>query len=423
MNDMLPDLGQLRLDDVLKFLDVCRFADGQPPERRRSLRELCAPFGPHTTTVQQLSRIAEFFFGSPPLGRGPGLERLFKEEIAGIGIQPTENAKALSRQLEVFVNFSERLRNQFRTETQGEPRQVVRIGCIETLGLRVLASALSNWQSAFGPPTAREDIDLKVTIDGSKFLIPQLHAGLLDMVFAYGTANDARIVDTTYDVAFSSLDYCSRMVLLVHPTAELWEDDTDVNAGYFKSTFRKLDHRGRNSERGTRIKFEKLRSVRLERVDFRGRELITVPSWKHPPLLDNVIKKMQRDGKPVRLVDSYDRALALTRMGLGVAIAPEVFSKREGVMPFSLAPTDSYGRWIGIYYNTRERLSAHGRRIAEFLRSYIEKFRDNMRRGETPAIKDEPYDDWCEELTLSKEWAAREWAGFAQDHYGAPKDK
>lgn len=32
MNDMLPDLGQLRLDDVLKFLDVCRFADGQPPE-------------------------------------------------------------------------------------------------------------------------------------------------------------------------------------------------------------------------------------------------------------------------------------------------------------------------------------------------------------------------------------------------------
>lgn len=411
MNEENP--AELRPDDVSKFLEVFRHAESCPPQRRRSYRELLeVPFKPLNTTLGQLARVAAYFLGPVGRGMGSGVDRLFRVSEADEGVVPTDEARSLERILRVYKSFSDNLRCQFQEQFRPSTSTVtiVRLGCPETIGLRLLASILSDWQNVF------PGVDIQITIDNSRLLIPRLHAGLLDLVVAYGPDNDV-IPETIYDITFASIGYASRSCLLCHPADPLWtKDGKNLNAGYWRKCYTADDQFSRRTRRET-LGFSKLRVTRLDELDFRRTTLITVPTWRLSRQLEEYVHELRELRIPFRQANSYDEALALVRMRLGVTIAPEVFSRRDHVTAFRIQPELSHTRWIGVYYNNVRGISNTACQVAEFVRDYCRVFETQMRGGETPSYGDPRFTSWWSELIRSPTWASRNWQTYSEARY------
>src|SRR5436309_1863604 len=91
-------LSQLRLDDILTFLEVYQKSREAAPADRRTFQNLFLGLGPHTTTFSRLARVTSFVFGkSPhlPHGKGPGFELLFRSRAKGDPLEPTAAADEL----------------------------------------------------------------------------------------------------------------------------------------------------------------------------------------------------------------------------------------------------------------------------------------------------------------------------------------
>jgi DNA-binding transcriptional LysR family regulator len=421
--------GQLRTDDALKFLDVYRHLENLLPQNRQSLREVLNLdiFKPFTTTLGQLQRVSDYFLGSVTNGEGSGIDRLFKMMSRSEGIRPTKEAQKLEKLLSVYATFSIKLRDQFVEEMdlneQLRQKIPVKLGCPETLGRRLLCSAFSDWASML------PNIDLEITIDNSHQLMPKLHAGLLHLVIAFGP-DDGLIPETKrYDITFSSFGYPSRMCLLCHPNAELWVSKSEtgkaldasknINSGYWKRISKAKDHKERKEDLKTRA-FDKLASVQLDCIDFQRTTLIVVPSWGQPIQIEECVARVKEQNGNVRVVQSYDEALTLVRMNLGVAVASEVFSKRDHITAFQLTPEKSFTRWIGVHYNNKSGVSTAACQVAELVRRYIWWFGtkyDRIRKGETPAFGDSVFKAWCDNTTKTEEWKTKNWLQLAQQKY------
>jgi hypothetical protein len=152
----------------------------------------------------------------------------------------------------------------------------------------------------------------------------------------------------------------------------------------------------------------------LDALDKSRLRLLYVPSWGQLARVEQFAKAL---GAEVEVQDvlSYDGALALVRMGHGVAFAPEEFARRKFVTAFRLVPEDDYTRDIGVYYNTRRGLSAEGCMLAEFIQQYLKHFEEKLRRGLAPLFGDPGFEGLCKRF--AEDLATRDWAREASKRY------
>ena len=95
----------------------------------------------------------------------------------------------------------------------------------------------------------------------------------------------------------------------------------------------------------------------------------------------------------------YEQALALVRMGQGVAVATEVFSRRARITAFRLTPPKDFVRWIGAYFHPPEnQLPTHVRRLIRIVERYLKKCEPEIRLGEPPAFDDDRYTKFCNDF-------------------------
>ena len=278
-----------------------------------------------------MRRVARFLFGDN------SLNPLFRKNDGG-PLEPTGESVKINKQFLIIKDLYENLRSDIgRGQHSSKPK--VHLGTPQTIGLRLFSSIFSNWKRLFGAQT-----ELEVMIANSRELIPRLDAGLLDAVISYSQQElSSGIEEGTKAVTFKSFGYNSHMVLLCHPEAELWTNDgLDANRKVRKK-------RGRPQKTPL---YDTLNELALTDLDFHKNRLIVVPSWRQPSALRDVVKGL--DANQMREVGSYDEALTLARMGLGVTVASEIFAHRGRIAAFRLTPKESFGRWIGTT-TTREK--------------------------------------------------------------------
>jgi len=377
----------VRHADVLMFLAVYREVVNSPESDRANLSTLLERrkdrLGAPSTVLGQLKRVTRYLFGSGP--DADELGRLFTR-VGGL-LQATPEGQTVYHRFVILRDIYDRLKADVAWGL-GADMRTVRIGTPQTIGLRLLSSIFSDWKRLFG-----QVVRLEVETGNSRELIPRLNAGLLDVVVAYGGPGpvDAEITSAGLNVAFRPLGYESRMVLLAHPKAELFVREVrdargrikvpgeDLNRFYWEDQFR-----GEGAKPG----YMKLRSVSLDRLDLdrSNSKLIIVPSWGQPPVVTALASVLP----PARVteVSWYDDALALVRMGQGVAVAAEIFSKRKRITAFRLTPESDFRRPIGIYYNRREGLTSEACRVVTFIHEYFGRFHEQIRAGTPPAIDD-----------------------------------
>ena len=92
--------------------------------------------------------------------------------------------------------------------------------------------------------------------------------------------------------------------------------------------------------------------------------------------------------------------MALVRMGQGVAVTPEVFSRRARVTAFRLDPEPDFMRLIGAYFHPPEnRLPDHVQHFIHVVETYLTDNQDEIRKGEPPAFDDDKYMKFCERFS------------------------
>jgi hypothetical protein len=256
---------------------------------------------------------------------------------------------------------------------------------------------------------------------------------LLDALLAYGSEDGAGVPQGAPEVAFSSFGMGSRMVLVAPAPAEvLLLSGKDVNRNYWKDFFAPLladkleeyrQDRGRRKPATAkqarpvgearelkRPFYEDLLHIDPAEIDFDRTRLIWVPSWAQPDGLVSLHARL-RENQNLLHVASYDEALAMTRMNFGVAILPQIYSKRKGVTTFRL-PEDRFTRWIGAYYSTRFKLTRETYHLLTFVRKYVQEFMAPIRDGEPAAFHHAWFQEFCERLTFEDDWCA----GAARDY-------
>ncbi len=394
----------LRLQDVRTFVAVYDCAKDTLPDQRRSTHELLEMVGNPKTIQSRLKRVADFFLPTQP---GIDLERLYQDDENGV-LQIKEDTEKIAKLLMIYKSFADGLLDQFRGEIR--PLKVpplVRLGCPEIIGYRLLAPALGDWTMALG------GVDLHLTIDNSKRLIPRLHAGHLDMVISYGDVDQLQF-DKHYQVSFASLGYQSQMCLYCHPGESLSVlGGTNINAGYWEQLSNE-EGMGPAGANLNAMPFDKLKPVNLNDINFRNTPLIVVDSWHRPKRIDDFISQWRDKGAKIRIAESYDEAMALVKMRLGVAVATEMFPRREHVTVFRIVPEESYQRWIGVYYQNRFGVSNAACQVAEFLRRYREKFFHQLYFGKTPGYGDQEYKEWWMTLIKDAEWQDCNWESYSR---------
>ena len=432
------DPNDLRLKDISTFIAVYDLADGKLLEQQRttlkglfSSLEGVAP----TTTVGRLKRIADFLFNKAPhlrKGKGSGFDLLFTSPSRGAGLVPTQAAQELYKHFrdvtEICLHSRDAALRKLTADKSSRP--VVRIGAPNTVGLGILAHIFSNWEEGL----FSEEMELKVEITSSTELVPRLHNGLLDCVIGYGTMNRRdipnprgmtaeqqkalcrEILEPELDVCFRSLDLSLRMVLLCHPNGQVWtKAGKNPNLGYWATDYwpeqeqvaqrpksvRNKKQRGsitRSSEtrrpKPESPQYKDLRAIDLRDIDFGKTQLIVVSSWHQPDALQRLIDEI-RQRVEVREASSYNEALALVRMGQGVAVALEFFRTEENTTAFRLTQQDDYERWLGVYYNTRHGLKPEPYRAVRLVEAYLNSFKLKILEGKPPTFGDGDYMDWC----------------------------
>jgi DNA-binding transcriptional LysR family regulator len=405
MSAQIAKSAKLGINDVSKFLKVVKYVERTSQNHRRSIREVLDKFKPRNTTRDQLNRIAKFFF---PAQSDISLERLFEKKDGYLYINP--ETYALARLLEIYASFGDGLREQFLRELCPEPAPVVRLGCPEIIGLRLLASALGDRTMAL------EGVELELRIENSNRLIPRLHAGSLDAVISYGQLDDVKS-DPNYQISFVPLQHLAPIRLYCHPDEYLFlTNGTNINRDYWQQVFTK-QNRGPGGATSHPVPAEKLRTVDLNDINFRNTSLIVVDSWHRPKRMESVISLVRSNGGIIRIAESYHEAIALVKMRLGFAFASELFPRREHVTVFRIEPEDCYQRWVGVYYNNRLGLSKAACQVVEFLRAYLSRFQPEMKQGKCPGYGDLEYKVWWSDLIKSPEWQNRDWNKYSQDQY------
>jgi DNA-binding transcriptional LysR family regulator len=380
----------VRLADVIAFLEVFKRVDTGAPESRATFRSLAKELGSLTTLMGQLDRIAEFLYGPDEPPRA-GLRRLFSKDTEG-QLVPTDEARAVYKH---FVKLKEMYAETksviARAETDGPPA-VIRVGTTQTIALRLLATCFSDWRRLFVGQTR---LDLR--IDRSRELIPLLSAGLLDVVISYGLKDQEE-----KGVTVQPLGYKSRMVLLSHPTEQLLtKQGQNLNKDYWEKSYH--DRKGKPVIPA----YDDLREADLKQILFNPTRLIVVPSWRLPKALESLTQTL----RPDRLIEVpwYDEGLALTRMGVGVAVATEVFATRRRITAFRLKSPEHFERLICAYFRAGEAIPRHVHEFTSVLKEYLKEFEPALRTGDPPAFGDPAYAAFCDRMAALRE--AQEGAG------------
>ncbi len=250
-------------------------------------------------------------------------------------------------------------------------------------------------------------------------LLPRLDNGLLDFVIAYGSENGVGVRQEKFPglrIGFTSFGFPSTMVLAAHPLVKLLRTNgSDANADYGEYLLG-LPKGDREKEIENPPRYKELRSLNLTHVDFRGTglELIVTRTWDNPPgLVVFIEEEAEKAGARLRYVDSYDEAVTLVKLQLGLAVLPQVFSKRRMVHAFRLTPGGRFRRWIGAYYSPRFPLSEQAWWLLTVIRHYLERFELSVRDGRPAAYPESEFLTWCEKgFDISGNWLEQ-----AQLHY------
>lgn len=386
----------VRLADALTFIEIYEKANAHEVEGRENFSTLLShPSQDNqrkglTTRISQLERIVEFLYGKGEPER-TGLHRLFEKDAFGALI-PSDDSRIAYKHFIVLRDMYRNIKKEFEDERSKNAPTVLRVGAPQIIGMRLLASIFSDRQRLLP-----DGLRLEIEIANSHDLIRRLKARLLDVVIAYGPKSMSGTTDPLTDLAFRSLDYCSRMVLLCPPASQLYVRTgkanklQDANLGYWD------EFKGR---RGTALpSYERLRPIDLDKIDFVNTRLIVVDSWQQPEFFEAFIRKLPPD----RVIRAgwYDEALAMVRMGEGIAVAAEVFSRRVRVNVFSLSPEEEFQRWIGAYFHPpEERLPNHTKFLINVIRTYLNRFDKEIHGGDPPAFGDEKYEKFCDEVAL-----------------------
>ena len=154
--------------------------------------------------------------------------------------------------------------------------------------------------------------------------------------------------------------------------------------------------------------YDDLREIDLRTIDFAHTRLIVVDSWDQPPGLNRFLHEDKPRLPPHRVlhVPRYEQALALVRMGQGVAVATEVFSRPT---PHHRVPPDPAERLRAvdrrIYQPPEKQLPDQVRHLIRIVRSYLKDLEREIRLGEPPAYDDEQYAQFCEDVLKEPEEA------------------
>jgi DNA-binding transcriptional LysR family regulator len=413
----------LRYNDVRKWLAVYERAKQGSCETFKTLFE---SLGPHTTTLGQITQLMEFISDGRPIGTPKlTLESLFHIPAEDRYLRPTHVADELTRLLRGLDPFYTSTKNTiWHALRKREKPTRIRLGCSQTIGLRLLPAMLSNKLPTPGT------CELELVIDNSESLYQQLHLGTLDMILSWGPetfrlskgpSGTLDFQEPDLDVRFVSSGYSSKMVLIASPRGVIrLNNGEDANAGYWNRLYdgsrppsaegkgqkgNQADKSG--SEKGSqrRPNYEDLDPIHPRDIRFtETSRLIYVPSWNQPEALSNLADDIRQKGF---LHDSkfYDEALSLVRMNQGVAAVSEVFLKRSRVVAFRLEPAEWYTRDIGIYYNTRVGLTDVACCLAEFVRHYLKEFERKVRVGEPRSFGDKIFTDgFVDEFVQSRDW-------------------
>lgn len=386
---------EFRAEDAELFLKIsARIADSSG-EVRDSYRELFGPVGKYSTCLNQLTRLLEYLLPRHRPGiRAPsrvGLELFFCKE-PGRGYALTPFGELLQKRLALLPEFLTDLRTLAAAALDATlVRRVVRVGVPQTLGLRLLANVFSDPAALQdnGPDAAPLELELRFG-NTKTDLIPRLRVGLLDFLVAYGLREEDGYSgkdgyfdpDVAQDVYFQPIGLDVPMVLLAHPSARIpYRDGQRITTG-------EPDHGGSHAPAEGR---ERRPRIDLREIDWRRVTLVTVPSWRQPRSLQEVMDAAGRVGRLLE-VSQYDDALAVARTNGGVAVVSELFAARTRVRVFDLERTNEYTRPIGIYYNADRGLSPDACRFAEFLKLYVKAYRDCLREKppalDTPGFRD-----------------------------------
>jgi DNA-binding transcriptional LysR family regulator len=383
----------VRLADVLTFLEIYAKADTAKAEDRANFSKLLSSNDEKkglTTRIGQLERIVTFLYGKDEAER-TGLHRLFEKDHVG-ALVPSADARLLHKHFVILRDVYRNIKAELQEEHLASPTPVLRIGVPPSIGMRLLAAIFSDRKRLFS-----DKIRLEVEMGTSHDLIRRMKARLLDVVIAYG-ANKPGTVDSLFNLAYRSLGYRSSMVLLCSPTARLWTTAQknvarrDVNQGYWENKYQ-------NKTRYEFPSYEDLCRINLETIDFATTRLIVVPSWHQPQALDALARHFSNG--QVTQVPWYEEALALVRMGEGVAVMPEVFLRSARITAFRLIPEKQFERWIGAYFHPPEkRLPEHIRWSIKLIEKYLESFEQDIRRGDAPAFGHPKYNEFCDSVIL-----------------------
>jgi len=401
-----------RFDDASKFLQVYLKTQDVPAEKRENFKDLFQGLGAHSTTLGQLTRLLEFLFppGKPgvPAPGETSMALLFRVQADG-GLGPTKLSQLLYQRLQILGTFCSDIRGEATDLLGGDRyRRVVRVGAPQTIAIRLLAFAFSD------PDVIGSDIRLDVEIGNSHDdLIPRLRLGQIDFAIAYGHPERDR-PDRDPRIQFADLGYRLRMVMIAHPKAKIQLRDSgrDANQGYWEKAYAMKSTKAKGRPNQREVLYKDMRQIAPADVDFSATTLIAVPSWNQPAAIQDVVDRARRHNN-VTEVKWYDEALALCRMGVGIAVVPEVLAARRLVTTFRLENPEAYARPIAVYYDARRGLSADACRVVEFLRSYLQHFSTEVSSKYPPALGDDGYpekipydstlpDDAWEKLSIEK---------------------
>jgi DNA-binding transcriptional LysR family regulator len=381
----------------------------------------------NSTIVQRLGRVAAVFCRGSGEPEWSDFELLF--EFAGGTVRATDAAERLFDYLQSVQDVCNGAREA--TKPRGElpfVPQVVRLGIPQTVGLYILSSALSGWGRLFPP----DWVAFEVQVDSTRVLIDHVAAGALDCMIGYGGAKEV-FLDATLDprITFRDLEYDTQSVLITHPEHELVLRPGLTSGG---RPVGRLSYRP--GELRVITKYEDIppdKVVDFSDIDPRAQSLIVVPAFGQPPQQRTDFLAWRDRGGRIILVDTYDEALSLVRMGQGITVAFEVYAGRALVAPYKLgkrvpldsernrtgpgaagAPTfrdandgeyavapeeNAYRRHIGQYYRKDSAATGgegapkpkpgrarHTMLILSFIEEYFRRFKARVRTGDRPAL-------------------------------------
>ncbi len=423
--DPLPSLpADFRIEDAKTFVRVFRRAEKLSPAERTTYTGL---FGKeedtreaYTTVLAQLKRVAAYALkvlaiGPPPQpqpDREPDVEILFARSIIGDGgLQPTPIAKALYKELSPLQDTYENLGQRVATalwfaHPPSQALPLVRIGAGWNFALHILPYILSRGAPAGAPP-----VRWTMETTNTPELLPRLNNGQLDFVIGYGSKNAVCLRQEGLPglrIGFTSFDFSSIMILDAHPLVPvLLKNGDDANLGYADELV-KLPPANRKKGIEKPPPYKDLRKLRLEDIDFHGSglDLLITRSWDQPRGLKEFIERAAQDRLPIRYLDSYEEALSLVKLRQGLAVLPQVFSKKRMVHAFGLTPPESFTRWIGAYYNPQFPLADPVLYVLTLIRNYLKKFEPSIRDGHPPGYGDQDFDAWhARGCDIEENWA------------------